>query len=216
MKLTEPQWKILEGLLPKPTIREDKRGRPWRDPRDVLSGVLWVLQCGARWKDLPDNYPPYQTCHRRFQQWVNDGVMEKILRIVGEDLRKRGGLDLTDTYIDGTFAPAKKGAKKSVKPSVGRVPRSWQLETARVFLSPLGLKVLAHMKYDLLKQHTKADLSEQSLRELSVIKPTTVINLMNSFGNTTVFNSLLLIREIANVNGRKTEEHSGATVDDGE
>src|SRR4051812_18425407 len=38
-----------------------RRGRPWRDPRDVLNGILWILRTGAPWKDLPNRYPSYQT-----------------------------------------------------------------------------------------------------------------------------------------------------------
>ena len=47
MDLTTAQWKRLEPLLPKPRRRPDGRGRPWRDPRDVLNGVLWVLREGG-------------------------------------------------------------------------------------------------------------------------------------------------------------------------
>jgi transposase len=45
-----------------------ERGRPWRQAREVLDGVLWVLRTGAPWRDLPERYPSYQTCHRRFQR----------------------------------------------------------------------------------------------------------------------------------------------------
>jgi transposase len=65
MDLTDAQWRRLEPLPPKPRRRPDGRGRPWRDPRDVLNGVLWVLRTGAPWHDLSDRYPPYETCHRR-------------------------------------------------------------------------------------------------------------------------------------------------------
>jgi hypothetical protein len=37
--------------------------------------------------DLPDRYPPYQTCHRRFQQWVHSGVLDKILQALADDLQ---------------------------------------------------------------------------------------------------------------------------------
>ena len=37
----------------------------------MLNGLLWILRTGAPWADLPDRYPSYQTCHRRFQQWVD-------------------------------------------------------------------------------------------------------------------------------------------------
>jgi len=68
--LTEAQWKILDALIPKPAPRTDGRGRPWKDRRTVLNGILWVLRTGAPWADIPERYPSYQTWQRRFQQWV--------------------------------------------------------------------------------------------------------------------------------------------------
>jgi transposase len=146
MDLTESQWEILAPLLPPPAVRADGRGRPWRDPRDVLNGILWILRTGAPWKNLPERYPPYQTCHRRYQQWVQDGTFEKVLRALATDLRDRGGLDLREAFIDGTFAPAKKGGLAWGRPSAARAPRSWPLQTALVFLSPFGSQVLRRMK----------------------------------------------------------------------
>jgi transposase len=60
MDLTDEQWEVLEPLIPAPPKREDGRGRPWRDPRDVLNGILWILRTRAPWKGLPERYPPYQ------------------------------------------------------------------------------------------------------------------------------------------------------------
>ncbi|RKI50942.1 transposase [Corallococcus sp. AB049A] len=34
-------------------------GSPWRDPQDMLSGILWVLRTGAPWAGPPGRYPPY-------------------------------------------------------------------------------------------------------------------------------------------------------------
>jgi len=63
-RLTDAQWARIEPLLPRRKRREDGRGRPWRDSRFVLEGILWVLVSGARWKDLPrSEYPPHQTCY---------------------------------------------------------------------------------------------------------------------------------------------------------
>src|ERR1035441_4852889 len=78
MDLTAAQWEKLKPLLA-PKRRSDGRGRPWRDTQAVLNGVLWVLRTGAPWHDLPDRYPPYQTCHRRFQQWQRDGTLTPAL-----------------------------------------------------------------------------------------------------------------------------------------
>ncbi|HEV7218786.1 MAG TPA: IS5 family transposase [Terriglobales bacterium] len=117
MDLTEVQWQVLRPLLT-PRRRPDGRGRPWRDARAVLNGILWVLRTGAPWHDLPDRYPPYQTCHRRFQQWQRDGTLTRLLHALAEDLRARGKLDLSETFIDASFSSAKKGA-----PAIGPTRR---------------------------------------------------------------------------------------------
>ena len=136
MDLTEEQWAVVGPLIGEPPRRSDGRGRPWRDRRAVLDGVLWVLRTGAPWKDLPPRYPPYQTCHRRFQAWVRDSTLARVLHALAEDLRARGGLDLAECFIDGTFIAAKKGAVASARPSGAKVRSSWQWQTALVFLSP--------------------------------------------------------------------------------
>ncbi len=142
MELTQEQWAAVRELIPEPPRRADGRGRPWRDTRAVLEGIVWVLRSGARWKDLPERFPPYQTCHRRFQQWVRSGVMRQVLWTLAQDLHERGGIDLHECFIDGTFAPAKRGARESAKPSGARGPSLWPWRTAMVFRSPRTQAVL--------------------------------------------------------------------------
>ena len=146
MDLTDEQWQTIETILPADPVRDDGRGRPWSDRRKVLNGVLWILRTGAPWQDLPPRYGPYQTAHRRFQNWVRSGVMEKLLLALAAHLQEEGGLDLTECFVDGTFVPAKKGGAASAKPSGARAPRSWALQTAMVFLSPCGQKALRRRK----------------------------------------------------------------------
>ena len=110
MDLTDAQWEIVDPLLVQRPRRADGRGRPPRDRRDVLSGILWVLRTGAPWKDLPPRYPPYQTCHRWFQHWSWQGDWERVLQALARDLRERGRLDLSEAFIDGSFSGDKKGA----------------------------------------------------------------------------------------------------------
>lgn len=111
MDLKDEQWDIVEPLLSKPSRRADGRGRPRVNDREILNGVLWILRTGARWQDLPERYPPYQTCHRRFQEWVKSGCFEKILRALVRDVKERGGLDLRECFIDGSFVIAKRGPR---------------------------------------------------------------------------------------------------------
>jgi transposase len=134
--LTDSQWAVLNPLIPEPSRRKGGRGRPWKSRRSVLNAVLWVLRTGAPWADLPDRYPPYQTCHRRFQEWVHSGILRGVLDALAADLHARGLLDVRDAFIDGSFAPAKKGALRSEKRSVAREQRSWQWQTDPVSLSP--------------------------------------------------------------------------------
>ncbi len=158
MDLTDEQWAVVKPIIPEPPRRPDGRGRPWREARDVLNGVLWIMRTGAAWQDLPERYPPYQTCHRRFQQWTQDGTFEKLLTALATDLYERGGLDLSECFIDGTFVIAKKGGSESARPSGAKARKSWQLQTALAFLSPFTLRVLRRMKSPwyrrLLKQFT--------------------------------------------------------------
>jgi len=109
MKLSEKQWEKVAPLIPDGPVREDGKGRPWKDKRTVLEGVLWIVWTGARWRDLPTLYPPYQTCHRRFQQWVESGVFEQVIETLAKDLQERGAINMSECFIDGTFSLAKKG-----------------------------------------------------------------------------------------------------------
>ncbi len=145
-ELTDEQWAVIEPLIPEPPRREDNRGRPWRDTREVMNGVLWILRSGARWQDLPDRFPPYQTCHRRFQQWVRDGTLRSVLETLATDLRERGELDMTECFIDGTFVVAKKGASAWERPGGARGRSSWRWQTALVFVSPSTRRLLRRMK----------------------------------------------------------------------
>lgn len=140
--LTDAQWAFIEPLLPELPRRADGRGRPWRDSREVLNGILWILRTGAQWSEMPGRYPPYQTCHRRFQQWSRAGVMDRLLRALAQDLEERGKIKLDECFVDGSFSAAKKGAPGSVKPSGARAARSWRSQTAMVFLSPYARAAL--------------------------------------------------------------------------
>ena len=144
-EVSDAQWKLLEPIL-RPKVRRDGRGRPWHDTRAVLNGVLWVLGTGAQWRELPSKYPPFQTCHRRFQQWVREGKLERVLRRVAAELEQRGWLHGDEAFIDATFAGAKKGALPSAPPGAARARKSWPSPMLTVFLSPLVSKVLRATK----------------------------------------------------------------------
>lgn len=136
MELTDSQWSVLEPFFA--GKEPGGRGRPRRQPRPVVEGVLWVCRSGAPWKDLPGRYPPYQTCHRYFQRWNSEGVWDRVLRALADHLFEKGEIDIRECFIDGTFSSAKKGAIVLERLGVARAPRSWRSQTLMVFLSPYG------------------------------------------------------------------------------
>jgi len=156
-ELTDEQWVLIAQLFEK-TDEIQTRGRPPRQAREVMNGVLWILRSGARWQDLPDRFPPHQTCHRRFQEWVRDGRLRKVLETLAQDLLERGKLDLSETFIDGTFVSAKKGALRWERPSGAKARSSWQWQMALVFLSPYSRNLLRHTKSNWSSEPSASDL----------------------------------------------------------
>src|SRR3974390_2770201 len=146
--LNDAQWAYVSPFVewdPELRQRLDGRGGRGGDARRMLNGVLWILRTGAPWQDLPSRYGPYQTAHRRFQQWREAGVLDGVLWALCEDLLAPGPLGLEETFIHRTFFGAKKGATALVQHAAAKGARSWQSRTAMVFLSPCGLQALRLM-----------------------------------------------------------------------
>ena len=86
-ELTNEQWAVIEPFMPDPPCRTDGRGRPWRDSREVMNGILWILRSGARLKGLTGSLMRRDlSCHRRFQQWVRDGTLKRVLNGPGHKI----------------------------------------------------------------------------------------------------------------------------------
>ena len=121
-ELGDQQWVLMAPLLPKPK----RRGRPRAEDRPTLNGILWVLRSGARWKDWPPKYGSRSTCHRRLQEWQEQGVWEGIRLKFLSTLDAQAKLDWNEAFLDGSFVPGKKGVK--ISPTAGKVkgaPYTW-------------------------------------------------------------------------------------------
>lgn len=131
--LKDEQWAKIAPLLPtpKPSARG---GRPPVPNRPCFEGLLWVLRSGARWQDLPREYPSYSTCRRRLLEWEEEGVWLQAWRLLLGELDQQQRLDWEECFADGSFASAKKGGAVSEKPSVARVQSGWWWSMAKEFL----------------------------------------------------------------------------------
>jgi hypothetical protein len=68
--------------------------------------------------------------------------MRGVLEALALDLKIRGVLDVEEAFIDGSFAPAKKGDRKSGRQDVARERKSWLWQTATAFPSLFASKAL--------------------------------------------------------------------------
>jgi transposase len=75
--LTDREWQIVEPLLPPPR----RGGRPRTvDLREVLNTILYVLESGRGWDDLPKQFPPKSTVYDYFTLWRSDRTLRRLHR----------------------------------------------------------------------------------------------------------------------------------------
>ncbi|MBK9126916.1 MAG: transposase [Phycisphaerales bacterium] len=108
-----------------------KGGRPAADKRRTLRGIFWVLDNGAKWKDLPSAFGSRSTVHRWFARWVADGVFERLLQSAGRLVETRGGYRLYECFIDATFSKARGGGDGVGVTRVGKGVKIMVLVDAR-------------------------------------------------------------------------------------
>jgi len=89
----------------------------------LLDGILWILRSGARWQGLPEKYPHPSTRWRRLRDWEEQGVWLKVWRAFLSELNERQPLKWSESFLDGSFAPAKK-ARRSRKNQAGHANSS--------------------------------------------------------------------------------------------
>jgi len=106
--LTDEQWKRIQPLLPPEYT--GKKGRPRKDSRIMLNGMLWMNHSGAQWRHLPERYGPWQSVYACFAKWRDDGVLETVFSELNKDV------DTENLSIDSTCVnvhESSNGGKKS-------------------------------------------------------------------------------------------------------
>ena len=136
---------LFAPLFPRSKRRADKRGRPAAPNRACLEGILWILQTGAAWRFLPDEFPSPSTCWR-LQRWQEQGIWVDAWRTLLGALEENGLLRWEESFLDGSFAPAKKGALPWGKPSGARERSGGYWQTVKVFRWEFGCKVPLRQK----------------------------------------------------------------------
>jgi transposase len=108
LQLTEDQLDWLCANVPD-MPKSSKGGRPAMDKRLALKGIFWILDNGAKWKDLPREFGTKSAVNRWFLHWTQMGVFENLMKKAGSLIEERQGFKLYECFIDGTFSEAKGG-----------------------------------------------------------------------------------------------------------
>ena len=90
--LTDAQWLQLEPLLKR--VRGDRHsgGRPCKyELHRIVDAMLYVVKTGCQWRQMPVNFPPWQSVYQQFRTWRDSGVWEGIGKTLREQGRKAKG-----------------------------------------------------------------------------------------------------------------------------
>lgn len=123
-ELSDEQWAWWEPVLPP---QRPRTGRPAKDHRTVLNGIVWLLRTGAPWRDLPERYGPWQTVYSRFRRWREAGIWDQVLTTIQSEAAHDGERDGSLSMIDGSSIRAhqqaagvpKKGATRRSAAAAG-------------------------------------------------------------------------------------------------
>src|SRR5277367_670577 len=92
--LSDVEWAKIEPHLPR-----GRRGAHRVDDRRVISGIIHMLQSGARWRDCPSEYGPYTTVYNRFNRWAKRGRLSAIFEALAKPGKDAVALSLDSTSI---------------------------------------------------------------------------------------------------------------------
>jgi transposase len=121
-----------------------------------------MLITGCRWEDLPPEYGAPTTFWRRLKRWGEEGAWERVWRAALAELDWRGQLDWSLAFLDGSFAPAKRGGTKVGVTKKGKGTK-WML-----VVDGHGLPLGFHLDGANTAEIT---LAEQTLNAIGVSRP---------------------------------------------
>ena len=116
MLLSEAQMRRIEPYFPL------SHGIPRLNDRRIISGIIFVIRNGLRWRDAPKEYGPHKTIYNRFIRWSRLDVFSRILAELTARRSKPEQL-----MIDATHLKAHRTAasllKKGMFPDVSGGPK---------------------------------------------------------------------------------------------
>jgi transposase len=94
--MTDEEWAIFAPLLTMPSSRG---GRPPKNHRDRLDGILWICRTGAPWRDLPSAFGKWNSVWKQFRRWCESGVWDLLLQALADSGDALDMLQMIDSTI---------------------------------------------------------------------------------------------------------------------
>ena len=88
--LSDEMWARVEKLLPP---AKGPMGRPMRDHRVLVEGAIYRYRTGVAWRDLPEDFGPWQTVWKRHHRFSTDGTWDRVLSELQIQADARGEID---------------------------------------------------------------------------------------------------------------------------
>lgn len=116
--LTDEQWALIEPLLPPPRTGPAGGRREKHPRRQVVNAILYVVRTGCAWRQLPREFPPWETVYWYFARWHDDGTVMRVHDALRDQVRVAEGRDVRPSagIIDSQSV---KGADTVGKPTRG-------------------------------------------------------------------------------------------------
>ncbi len=112
-ELTNEEWIRIKDLLPPENT--GKKGRPRKDNRIMLNGMLWITRSGCQWRELPEYYGKWQGVYTRFRKWRDEGILEQIFHVLSADSDMENlSIDSTSVKVHQSANGGKKGTNQKL------------------------------------------------------------------------------------------------------
>jgi len=92
--LNDRKWNLIVPFIPK--AKPGGRSRT-TSMRSVLNATFYLNRTGCQWRFLPKQYPPHQTVYGYFRDWKKNGVWDRIVNHLREEVRTKEGRNSTPT-----------------------------------------------------------------------------------------------------------------------
>ena len=89
--LTDAQWEVIKPLY------SNMRVYKW-SKRELTNALIYVAKTGCQWRQLPHDFPQFQTVYSFYRRAKEKNLWDKILELLVEKTRQQAEKDTKPSY----------------------------------------------------------------------------------------------------------------------